>query len=77
MNQKQRDSLNALIGKLEEIKSEVETAQNEEQEKFDNLSEGLQQSERGQAMEQAANDLEEVVSALYEACSKLGDVVGA
>lgn len=75
MNQKQRDSLNALIGKLEEIKAEVETAQQEEQDKFDNLSEGLQQAERGQAMEQAAQSLEEVVNSLDEAINMLGDVV--
>ena len=77
MKQKQKDKLNDLINKLEEIKAEVGNAQSEEQEKFDNLSEGLQQTERGQAIEQAANDLDEVVNSLQEACDKLGEVVSS
>lgn len=76
MNQKQRDNLNDLIGKLEEIKATIEEEQQREQEKFDNMTEGLQQTERGQACEQAANDLEEIVNSLTEACDKLGEVVG-
>ena len=75
MNQKQKDMLNDFIGKLEEIRFQIEDTQSEEQEKFDNMSEGLQQTERSQAIEQAAQDLEEVVNALYEACDKLGDIV--
>ena len=77
MNQKQRDKLNDFIGKLEEIKAVIEDEQQQEQEKFDNMTEGLQQTERGQACEQAANDLEEIVNLLTEACDKLGEVGGA
>lgn len=51
MNQKQRDKLNDFIGKLEEIKAVIEDEQQQEQEKFDNMTEGLQQTERGQACE--------------------------
>lgn len=76
MNQKQKDTLNKFIGTLEEIKSEVENAQSEEQDKFDNMSEGLQQTERGQAIEQAASDLGDVVNSLENAISELTNVVG-
>jgi len=76
VNQKQKDTLNKFIGTLEEIKSEVENAQSEEQDKFDNMSEGLQQTERGQAIEQAASDLGDVVNSLENAISELTNVVG-
>ena len=57
MNQKQRDKLNDFIGKLEEIKAVIEDEQQQEQEKFDNMTEGLQQTERGQACDVARLDI--------------------
>lgn len=56
------EELAALFLKLEDIKSEIETLQEAEQEKFDNMSEGLQQSEKGQKIEEAANALSDIVS---------------
>ena len=62
MNAKQRTELDKMIGELEDIKSRLETMQESEQEKFDNLSEGLQQAESGQKIEQAASNLGDAVS---------------
>ena len=53
------DQLSELTGKFENIKSELKTFADEEQEKFDNLTEGLQASDRGQSYEAAANALQE------------------
>ncbi len=53
----------ALIEEAKEIVEEVSEA---EQEKFDNLTEGLQAPERGQRMQEVAGELEGLVSTLDE-----------
>lgn len=70
MNQKDMKEAGELLAKLQGFKSEIETIgqrlqemADDEQQKFDNLSEGLQQAEKGQAIESAANQLAEAASA--------------
>lgn len=60
-----QDILNQLdlLG-LEEVANELKDIADKNQEKYDNLSEGLQQTERGQEMESAANDLSEAADEL-------------
>lgn len=74
MNAITRKALNEHISTLGAIISDLENFQSEEQDKFDNLSEGLQQAESGQKIEAAANALqsaidyaEEVKGAIEEA----------
>ncbi len=69
MNNARRKQIADIIGKLQEIDleslaSEVRELADEEQEAFDNMPEGLQQSERGQASEAAAGALSEAADAL-------------
>lgn len=71
MNAKQRDQLNALNEQLSAVRDNIEAMAEEEQEKFDNLSAGLQASERGQAMESAATALQEAVEHL---CSTINSI---
>lgn len=73
MNQQDRDQVAALVARLEDLKANAEAIGNEistlaeaEQEKFDNMNEGLQQSEQGQGIEAAAGFLDEAVSALTD-----------
>ena len=68
-------------GKVEEAKSLLQQAvdilgplQEEEQEKFDNLSEGLQQSERGQQFESNASALDNAKSSVESAIEELDSV---
>lgn len=70
MNAKDRKQVAALVSRLGELQSQFESAKSEigeladaEQEKFDNLSEGLQQGEKGQAIEEAAGHLQEAADA--------------
>lgn len=60
---------------IENAKEEVEGLRDDEQEKFDNLPEGLQQAERGQAMEEAVGYLEEAADKLEEAAQALRDLL--
>lgn len=71
MNKDRRKRLDQAQKILEDIKEQFDTARDlirdvaeEEREAFDNLSEGLQQAERGQAMEAAADALDNAHSSM-------------
>ncbi|AUX83266.1 hypothetical protein PBI_RACCOON_53 [Microbacterium phage Raccoon] len=71
MNAGRRKEIEAIIGKLAdlealktEIQEAIEQVRDEEQEYYDNMPEGLQQSDRGYAAEEAANQLDEAASML-------------
>lgn len=64
MNKNRRKDIEAVIAKLVDIREDVETIRDEEQEYVDNMPENLRYSERGYQAEQAADSLSEAVSAL-------------
>lgn len=77
MNKKQRERLERAASLISEAKEIIEQIRDEEQEKFENLSEGLQASEKGQALEEnsssldGANDeLSNVLETIEEVTSK-------
>lgn len=58
MNKSDRKQLEKALELLDQVKIIIEEIRDAEQEKFDNLSEGLQQTERGQKFEQNVSNLE-------------------
>ena len=75
MNAKQRKALQGYANSLEEIKSNIETMMEDEQSKLDNMPESLQESERGEAMKEAIDNLESASSSLEEAIDYLNEIV--
>ena len=67
MNKERRRELSKIVGELKALKERVEAVMNEEQYGFDNLSEGLQQTMRGEAMEEAVSNLESAIESIDEA----------
>lgn len=66
MNKIRRSKLNQILNRIEDLKSELETLENEEQEYADNMPENLQDSEKHEnsildveAMQEAQCSLEE------------------
>lgn len=76
MNAKQRKELQGYVDSLEEIKSNIETMMEDEQSKLDNMPEGLQESERGDAMQNAIDQLEYGSESLQEAIDNLNEIIG-
>jgi L-rhamnose isomerase len=86
MNAKDREQVAEILGELEGLKAKIEEQGNAlreladaEQEKFDNMSEGLQQSEQGQKIEANAGALSEAAdsaeqSNVDEAIEALGNI---
>jgi uncharacterized protein YukE len=75
MNAAGRKLIAKWAAALDDIKGEIEELASEEREKFDNLSEGLQQAERGQAIEAAADALDTAQSTAEEICDALDELV--
>ena len=75
MNAKQRKKLQGYVDSLDEIKSNIETMMEDETEKLDNMPEGLQESERGEAIQEAIDNLESASSSLEEAIDYLNEIL--
>ena len=74
MNNKQRKQLKALSEQVEEIKQEVEMIRDDEQEKIDNLPDGLIGSSKEDEYQEAVDALEEVISSLEDVIDNFGEV---
>ena len=57
MNRKDRKELERAFSLVEQAREIIDTLGEAEQEKFDNLSEGLQEAERGQKLQENADSL--------------------
>lgn len=75
MNADRRKRISALWDKLDEIKTEIEAIMEEEQDSYDNLPESLQQSERGEKMESAIDNLESAASSIDDVIEYLQESI--
>lgn len=73
MNKTQRTQIEKWIESIIEIKEGVESMQEEEQDKLDNMPENLQESERGEQMQNGIENLDAAASSLEEAIDSLND----
>ena len=71
MNKTQRNQIEKWIGSLNEIKEGVDYMIEEENEKYENMPENLQESERGEQMQNGIENLECAASSLEEAIDSL------
>ena len=71
MNKTQRNQIEKWIDSLNEIKEGVESMIEEENEKYENMPENLQDSERGEKMYEGIENLESASSSLEEAIDSL------
>ena len=81
MNKADRKCLVEAFANFEQAKAWIaeahavcESLASAEREKFDNMSEGLQQGERGQGIEAAADTLDEMTNNLQQAIDALDSV---
>ncbi len=73
MNNQRRKGIEAVLNELADLRSRIETIQSEEQDAYDNMPEGLQQSERGQKAEESCSRLEDALTAFDDLESALND----
>lgn len=71
MNAKDRKLVSEWSDKLDKIKSEIEAMKEEQEIRFDNMPESLQDSERGEEMQEAIDNLDNAVCSIDEAVEYL------
>ena len=74
MNKTRRKILEGIIEVLQEQKTAIESVCEEEQEAYDNLPDGIQDSERGQTLSDNVSDLEQASSDLDDLIEQLQGV---
>ena len=77
MNKERRQKIGKIIERLEDIAAELEALADEERDAFDNLPESLQYGERGEAMEAAADELEDVSGEVSDLASRLEELINS
>ena len=75
MNKARRKRLSEIADELESLCYDLEAVASEEREAHDNLPESLQESDRGCAMEEAADELDDICSELSELRDRIVEVV--
>ena len=88
MNAADRKKANSILSQIEELRAQAEALAEDlreladaEQEKLGNMPDGIREGERGQAMEEAADNLSSAADALEsgnleEALESLGQIEG-
>lgn len=75
MNKERRKRIENAIANLQDVMEEVCAIQEEEQDAFDNLPEGIQESSRGELMQETVDGLDNVASDLDDVISNLQEVL--
>lgn len=74
MNKKRRKEIEKLKGSLSEVKNKLHNLLDEEQEAFDNMPESIQESERGELMQETIEYMEAALCSLEEAEESLTEI---
>lgn len=75
MNNTRRAQLRKAIELMNEAQGIIEEMLQEEQEAYDNMPEGLQESERGEAMSDNIYEMEETYDSLGDLVNTIEDIV--
>ena len=74
MNAQGRKEIAKYIASLNESKNKLESMKDDEEMKYDNMPEGLQESERGDQMQEAIDALDNACTSLDEAIDSLNEI---
>lgn len=75
MNNNRRKTIQGIRDSIIDLQTKLEEVQSEEQDAYDNLPESLQNSEKGQVMYDALDNIESAISSLNEAMEYLDNSI--
>ncbi|MCQ2052409.1 MAG: hypothetical protein MJZ03_00465 [archaeon] len=76
MNKVKRVRINKIVSELDLLLSKVETLRDEEQYAFDNMPENLQDSSKGEILEEKIDQLDDATDYLSDAIESLKEAAG-
>ena len=74
MNKSRRKELSRIAEELDNLREDLDAVASEERDAYDNLPESLQESDRGCAMEEAADELDDICGELDELRQRIESV---
>lgn len=74
MNKEDRKQVQRIVSELQGLAAELDELRGQEQDKYDNMSEGFQQSAMGEEIGRAAEALEFAATGLGEAIDELESI---
>lgn len=74
MNKKRRKEIENLRESISETKAKLQDLLDEEQQAFDNMPESIQESERGEEMQEIIEYMEAAIDSLGEATESLTEI---
>lgn len=75
MNKERRKRLEAVSQAIDELVQEMYGIQNDEQDAFDNLPEGIQMSERGDQMQENIDNIDSIISDLENIADEIEEII--
>lgn len=75
MNKQRRKALEDTKQKIEDVLEELKILQQEEQDYYDNMPEGIQAGEKGDISQTAIDEMESAISSLEDAISNIETAV--
>lgn len=75
MNKNRRKRIEEIINAIVDAADNLEVIKDEEQEVFDNMPENFQYAERGEAIQENVDDLDDAISNLQDAIETLENIV--
>lgn len=76
MNKSRRSRLDKILEQIDDLLYDINSIRDEEEEAYENLPESIQDSDRGQAMYDAIDNLEEAINSLEEVEDYINDAKG-
>lgn len=75
MNKARRKELESIVSIIESAAESLEYTISDEEDAYDRLPESIQESQRGDEMEENVSDLNDALSSLEEAVEIINDVI--
>ena len=75
MTKKDKKHLEDLLAKIEDIRAAIESMKEAEEEKYDKMSDGWQESERGVAMSENIDSLDTCFCGLDDAAEAINEIL--
>lgn len=76
MNKNRRKEIKTVIDELDKLGARIEELRDEEQGYFDNMPEGIQWSEKGDAVQETIDDMDEAIDSIQNCVDALNAVIG-
>lgn len=75
MNKERRKTIDEIIDSLNKVSDDLYFVQEEEQSAYDNLSDGLKETERGERIQECADELQDAFDNLRDVIESLEYII--